>query len=108
MKMFTSAYFLLAIFLSTKFKLSISMLVVLVKMMRFYITVHAEFTEKAREKKLDAKIQMRLRKFYHVFLTRVGLEKDIKMSEEKLETHMERHLYLFTQKLKTDELRSRR
>jgi hypothetical protein len=64
MKVFHAVYFLLAVLLATKFKLSIAMLIIIAKLMSFYLKTYEQFTTSSQEEKLDPKIQMRLRKFY--------------------------------------------
>lgn len=108
MKAYVAIFFLTALFLSTKFKLSFSMLLILIKLIGFYQSVHKTFILECEKQKIDQKIKMKTKGFYHTYLTKVGLESEINADEKKNETTLERQFYIFTQNLKVNFVKTRR
>ena len=96
-------FFFTAVF-STFFKLSISMGVLLMMSLMYYWTVHQRFWEETEKKKIDSKIQSRLHRFHVEYLTREGIHRGLSNDKKTQQALMERHLYMFTLKLKFTEL----
>lgn len=75
--------FIVAVVLSTHFKLSLGMWVILMAYLRFFWSSHSFFWDTATDQKLEAKISARLTKFYMTFLSKRGLLKEESVREEK-------------------------
>lgn len=108
MKVYVAVFFLVAVFLSTKFKLSFSMLFILVKLMNFYQSVHRTFIVECEKQKIDQKIKMKTKSFFHAYLTKVGLESEVSDEDKHSDSVLERQFYIFTQNLKVNFVKTRR
>lgn len=97
-----------AIMLWCVFSTSLTTFMLITWFLYFYLRSHSVFTKVNKAQNLDAKINIKIKKFYKYYISRKGLTEPDYQNDLLHEQQIEKRLEFFSKKLRVEELIARR
>jgi len=83
LKLISGLGFMVTVFFSTYFKISIGMAIVLGIWLNFYWSYHTQFWDNVQKENINEKIKRSLDRFYNIYLSKTGLMSSVTKEEEE-------------------------